>query len=469
MTRCTVWAGVAILSAFGGTRPIAAEPRALSERQELARAIFAELIETDTTHSTGDTTRAADAMAKRLRAAGFAAADVQVLGPTPTKGNLVVRLRGSGHEKPILLLAHLDVVEAKPEDWSIPPFIFLERDGYFYGRGTQDDKAMAAIFVANLIGMKQDGVVPQRDIILALTADEESGPDNGVDWLLRTHRDLLDAAFVINEGGGGRSREGTYLFNGVQASEKTYANFQLEAHDKGGHSSLPTKANPIYRVARALDRLERYEFPVELSEVTRAYFARMANIEKGPLAADMATIARDSTDKAAAQRLSEVPVHNAMLRTTCTPTRLAGGHADNALPQSASALINCRILPGQTPADVQRTLAQVIADEQVEIRPAEAPVAGPASALDPKLMQAVTDVTDAMWPGVPVMPLMSTGASDSRYFRIAGIPAYGISGIFVDVDDVRAHGRDERLGVKQFYDGQEFLDRLVRKLVGVDQ
>jgi acetylornithine deacetylase/succinyl-diaminopimelate desuccinylase-like protein len=437
----------------------------LSPQQQLVHDIYEELININTTHSTGDTTKAAAAIAKRLKAAGFTDADVVQLGPTPTKGGLVARLR-SAHptRKPLLLLAHLDVVEAKREDWSVDPFKLLEQDGFFYGRGTLDDKAMAAIFVANFIRMKRDGVKADRDIILVLTADEEGGPDNGVDWLLKNRRDLVDADLVINEGGGGRMRNGKYVLNGVQASEKTYTNFMLEVKNKGGHSSLPTKDNCIYRLADGLVRLEKFEFPVELNDVTRAYFERSAPLEGGQTGADMLAVVHDPPDPEAVKRLSETPAYNALLRTTCVATRLDGGHADNALPQTARANVNCRILPGHTTEEIQRTLKQVLADDQISITETEPSVAAPGSPLDPQLMQAVEQITAAMWPGVPAVPTMSSGASDSRYFRNAGIRAYGVSGIFVDMDDVRAHGRDERVGVKQFYEGQEFLDRLVRAL-----
>ena len=437
----------------------------LSAQQRLTRDVYEELININTTHSTGSTTKAAAVVAERLNAAGFSNADLRLLGPRPTKGALVARLR-SAHatKKPLLLLAHLDVVEAKREDWSVEPFKLLEKDGFFYGRGTLDDKAMAAIFVANLMQMKRDGVKTDRDIILALTADEEGGPDNGVDWLLKNHRDLVDADLVINEGGGGRMRDGKYVLNGVQASEKTYANFMLEVKNKGGHSSLPTKDNCIYRLAAGLERLAQFDFPVDLNAVTRSYFEHSAPLEGGQVGADMLAILRDPPDPAAVQRLSESAAYNALIRTTCVATRLDGGHADNALPQTARANINCRILPGHPPDEVRRTLVEVLADDRIAVTETEPPVAAPASPLDPELMQAVQQITAAMWPGVPAVPTMSSGASDSRYFRNAGIRAYGVSGIFVDMDDVRAHGKDERVGVRQFYEGQEFLDRLVRTL-----
>jgi len=452
-----------VVVAFLALSARAEEPR-LSADQRLARDIYKELIEINTTHSTGSTTKAAAAMAKRLAAAGFPAKDLHLLGPTPSKQGLVARLRGGHDHAPLLLLAHLDVVEAKREDWSMDPFTLIEQDGYFYGRGTLDDKAMAAIYVANLVRMKHEGLKPNRNIILALTADEEGGPDNGVAWLLAHHRDLVDAALVINEGGGGRIRNGKYLSNGVQAGEKTYTNFLLEVRNKGGHSSLPTKDNAIYRLAAALDRLAQYEFPIELNEITRIYFARSAALEDGQIAADMTAVLQDPPDPAAAARLAQTPTFNALLRTTCVPTRLDGGHADNALPQSARANINCRIMPGHGTDEIRATLVQVLADEQISVTETEPATAAPASPLDAALLQPVERITEEMWPGTPAIPTMSTGASDSRYFRNAGIPAYGVSGIFVDMDDIRAHGKDERLGVKQFFEGQEFLYRLVLAL-----
>jgi len=447
--------------------PAARADTTTGPEREALRAVYQELVEIDTTHANGSTTRAAEAMAARLRAAGFAPEDVVIVGDQPTKQNLVARLHGSGAQRPLLLLAHLDVVEARRDDWSIDPFVLTERDGFFYGRGTLDDKAMAAIFVRLLVRMKQAGVTPNRDIILALTADEEGGPDNGVDWLLKHRRDLVDAALVLNEGGGGRMRGGKYLSNTVQASEKTYMNFALEVRDKGGHSSLPTKENAIYRLAHALGRLEKHEFPVELNDVTRAFFERSAAAEGGQTAADMRAILRTPPDPKAVARLSAVPAYNATLRTTCVATRLEGGHADNALPQLARALVNCRAMPGHGAEEIRAALVRVVADDGVAVTVVDPGVAGPNSSLDPHLMDAVEQVSAAMWPGLAVVPLMSTGASDSRYFRLAGIPAYGVSGIFVDIDDMRMHGRDERLGVKQFYEGDEFLSRLVAKLAGL--
>jgi acetylornithine deacetylase/succinyl-diaminopimelate desuccinylase-like protein len=461
-SKMFVAAGLALL-----TTGLAAQT--LAPHQQLAREIYKQLIEINTTDSVGNTTVAADAMATRLRAAGFPAADIFVGGPVPRKGNLVARLRGrTPGLKPILLLAHIDVVEAKKEDWSpdLDPFKFIEKDGYYYGRGTSDDKAMAAIFVANLLRMKQERLVPDRDIVLALTADEEGGDYNGVEWLLANHRARVDAEFGLNEGGGGQAKAGRRIANRVQASEKVYADFTLEATNKGGHSSQPQSENAIYQMADALGRIGKYTFPFQLNEVTRGYFERMAGIEQGQVAADFKAITQPTADPAAVTRLSAVPLYNAMMRTTCVATMVDGGHALNALPQRVTANVNCRILPGADPAEVERTLARVINDPRVSIKPVKAAKPSPPSPLKPELMQTITRITEEMWPGVAVVPVMSTGATDGLYFRQAGIPIYGVSGLFGDMDDVRSHGRDERMGVKEFYDGQEFLWWLVNALTG---
>ena len=312
---------------------------------ELARAILAELIEIDTTDASGDNTAAAEAMARRLRDAGFAPEDLQVLAPHPRKGNLVARFRGSGHRPAILLLAHLDVVAALREDWSFDPFVFREENGYFYGRGTSDDKAMAAIWVANLIRMKRERFEPTRDLVVALTADEEGGAHNGVQFLLAHHRGLIEAGFCLNEGGGGQTRNGRRFANSVQLSEKMYQSFRLEVVNPGGHSSRPRKDNAIYRLSEALVRIAEHEFPAEVDEITSAYFEKTAAVEGGPFADDMRAAARRA-DPAAVKRLAASPYYNALLRTTCVATEIEGGHAENALPQTARATVNCRIFPG---------------------------------------------------------------------------------------------------------------------------
>ena len=431
---------------------------------QLAREVFKELIEINTTDSSGNTTTAAEAMAARLKAAGFLADDIQVLGPNPRKGNLIVRYRGTGAKRPLLLLAHTDVVEARREDWSVDPFTFLEKDGYFYGRGTSDDKAQAAIWIANLIRYKQEGFRPNRDLIVALTADEEGGDFNGVSWLLNNHRDLIDATYALNEGGGGQIKNGRYLLNEVQASEKVYVSFRFEATNAGGHSSLPVKDNAVYHLAAGLTRVGAYDFPVKLNDVTRAYFMRMSKLESGQAAADMLGVTSTPPDPTAIERLSHSPFYNAELRTTCVATRLEGGHADNALPQSARATVNCRMLPGESPDDIQATLQKIVADEGITVTTIGQANPSPPAPLLPELMQAVDRITADMWPGIPVVPSMGTGATDGLYLRKAGIPTFGVSGLFGDIDDNREHGRDERMGVRQFYEGQEFLYRLVKVL-----
>jgi acetylornithine deacetylase/succinyl-diaminopimelate desuccinylase-like protein len=451
------------LSLFLFTFAIVAHAQRLSPTHQLAYDIFKQLIEINTTDSVGNCTEAADAMAARLKAAGFSAEDIQVLGPHPRKGNLVVRYRGTGARKPILLLAHLDVVEAKREDWSFDPFKFLEQDGYYYGRGTSDDKAMAAIFVANLIRFKQEGFVPDRDIIVALTADEEGGDFNGVDWLIKNHRGLIDADFGLNEGGGGAMRQGKKLFNTVQASEKVYQSFRLEVKGKGGHSSRPiVKDNVIYQLADGLQRIAQFNFPVSLNEVTKLYFERGANFESGETAGAMRALAKNPSDAQAIALLSQQPAYNSTMRTTCVATMLEAGHAENALPQTARATVNCRILPTETAEQTRQTLIKVVNDSRISITPIKEPKPSPPSPLRPDVISAIERITKELYPGVPVLPTMSTGATDSLYLRNAGIPMYGTSGIFGDMDDARAHGRDERIAVQSFFDGQEYLYRLVK-------
>jgi acetylornithine deacetylase/succinyl-diaminopimelate desuccinylase-like protein len=433
--------------------------------QKLTHDIFKELIEINTTHSAGNTTQAAEAMAARLKSAGFTDKDIFIGGPTPTKGNLVVTLRGIGKKKPLLLLAHLDVVEALREDWTTDPFKFEEIDGFYYARGSSDDKAMAAIFVANLIRMKQEKIVPERDIILALTADEEGGVDlNGVKWLLENHRDLINAEYALNEGGGGEEREGKKIRNTVQLSEKVSQSFKLEVKNRGGHSSQPRKDNAIYRLSHALDNLSKFDFPVNLNEGTRVFFERSSKFETGQLAEDMKAVLEPSPRPEVVARLSVFPNYNAMLRTTCVATMLSGGHAENALPQTASAVVNCRILPGEDPEKIKETLVNVFADQGISVNAMKPAKLSPPSPINPEIFGPVERLTQQMWPGVPVVPTMVTGATDGLYLRNAGIPTYGVSGIFFDMNDFRAHGRDERIGVKSFYEGQEFLYQLVKEL-----
>jgi acetylornithine deacetylase/succinyl-diaminopimelate desuccinylase-like protein len=393
---------------------------------------------------------------------------VRILAPEPRKGNLIARLKGNGKKRPVLLLAHLDVVQAKREDWAVDPFVFLEKDGYFYGRGTLDVKGGAATLVAAFVRLRQEQWAPDRDLILALTADEEGGPDNGVAWLLANRRDLIDAAYAINlDAGGGELRGGKITALDVQASEKVYASFSLTVKNAGGHSSLPTKENAIYRLAAGLGRLAAFEFPVQLTDITRTYFERMAALS-GTQAADMRAVARKTPDLAAAARLAaKSPFHNALLRTTCVATMLQAGHAENALPQTAQAMVNCRILPIDDAAAVQQALVRVLADPQIIVAPMGTPTPSPPSPLAPEPLSAIEAAAKAVWgsaPVVPIIPHMETGATDGLLLRNAGIPVYGVTGISYDPEDVRAHGKDERIFVKSYYEGLEFAYQIARAL-----
>jgi acetylornithine deacetylase/succinyl-diaminopimelate desuccinylase-like protein len=432
--------------------------------QRLSHDIYKEMIEIKSGFSTGATTPVVDAVAKRLRAAGFPDSDIFLGGAIPTKSNIVVRFHGSGKMKPLLLLAHTDVVEAKREDWTTDPFVFTEKDGYYYGRGTADDKAQAAIWVANLLRYKREGFKPDRDIIVALTADEEGGgPFNGIAWLIKNHKNLIDADLCLNEGGRGEMVKGKRISNSVQAAEKWYLDLRLEVTNKGGHSSVPVPDNAIYRLANALTRVGQYNFPMKTNEVTRAYFAGMAKIDTTGASQDLAKSAAGDTE--AMKRIAgSSPAWNSMLRTTCVATMLEGGHARNALPQLAAANVNCRVQGDDSLEYVMETLKKVIADDQVHISITNEEENSPGSPLRPELMRAISRITDSMWPGVVVLPTMSTGATDGRMLRLAGIPTYGVQGFFGERDDNRAHGRDERMLMQSFYEGQTFLYELVKTL-----
>ena len=433
------------------------------ERQ-LAHDIYKQFVEIQSGYSTGSTTPVAEAAAARLKAAGFPDSDIFVAGPIPKKYNLVVRYRGTGVHKPILLLAHTDVVEAKREDWNMDPFQFIEKDGYFYGRGTGDDKAQAAVWIANLIRYKQEGFKPDRDIIVALTADEEGGgPYSGINWLLKIHRDLIESEYALNEGGWGESLNGEKISNDVQVSEKYVINYRFEVHNKGGHSSLPVPDNAIYHLAVALEHLSNFGFPLKTNDVTAAYFKEMAKIEIGPTKEDLAKAAQ-GLQEAMTRLAAATPAFNATLRTTCVATQLEGGHAINALPQLAAATVNCRVLPEDSADYITTTLQKVVADDQVSVKILGDTSAGPASPMRPDLLKAISETANKIWPGVPTVPMMVMGATDGKYLRIAGIPTYGVQGFFFDRNDIRFHGRDERMAVQSFYEGQAFLYDLVKQL-----
>lgn len=439
----------------------------------VARSLFKELVEINTTESSGSTLQASQAMAARLKAFGFPDSDVVVLENAPKKGNLIVRLRGRNTgKKPILLLSHHDVVEAKSEDWTQPPFQFIEREGVFYGRGVADDKDEGAIHLALIMRMREERFVPDRDIIVALTADEEGGGSNGVSWLLQNHRPLIEAEFAFNEGGGGRvrgsePRDTAKVSHDVQASEKKFLNFRFEVTNPGGHSSVPRPDNAITQLAVALTKVNPTIMPVRLNEVTRAYFTRLAGVvekETPAMAAAMRAIVANPNDAAAAATLSADPRYNSQLRTSCVATMLEGGHATNALPQRARANVNCRILPDETPEQVRAVLQRVVGDTGVKVTFQGSATNSPPSPLTPALMGEIERVTKEMWPGVPVIPTMSTGATDGLRLRNAGIPVYGVSGLFYP--ETFAHGMNERIPVQAFYQGLEFMYRLVKGIAG---
>jgi len=467
----TILFALCVQSAWG------ASPMSDAAVRATAHDIFKQLIEINTTDSIGSTTVAAQAMARRLLDAGFPAADVIVVGPNDRKGNMIARYRGNAGSKrrPVLLIGHLDVVEARREDWTTDPFQFVEKDGYYYGRGTQDMKDSDAILVTDFIRLKKEGYVPDRDIILALTADEEGGKSNGVDWLLKNRRELVDAEYVLNPDGGGLFPEqGRPLTVDFEATEKLYADYQVLATNRGGHSSRPRPDNPIYQVAHALEALEKAPFPLELNSVTREYFKQKALLETGERAADLRALLATPPDPAAIERLSKDEHYNAAMRTTCVATMLAGGHAPNALPQHAEANVNCRIMPGHSQEEIRLALVKLFNDPELSVRyrsdggelsdhgSDRKAMAPPPLRTD--VMDALRGVSAKLWPGAVVLPIMEAGASDSIYTMMEGIPSYGISGVSIDRDDRREHGRDERLQVDSFYTGDEFYYLFLKAL-----
>jgi len=441
----------------------------LTADQQRAYDIYKELVEIDTTTATGDTRQAAEAMAARLKAAGFPDADVHVFSPAPRKGNLVARLHGSGARKPILLVAHLDVVPALRTDWSVDPFRLTEQDGYYYARGSSDDKYMASSFIANLIRYKNEGYRGDRDIIVALETDEEILDQDalGIQWLLKNHRDLIDAEFALNEGGGVILRNGKAVKVSVQTSEKVYVNFQLTVKNDGGHSAAPRKDNAIYRLADGLSRLAKFDFPLHLNDTTRAFFERSAQFENDQIAADMRAVASARADSDVPTALAAIPSYNALLRTTCVATMLGGGHAVNALPQLATANVNCRVMPGEPIEEIKATLVRVLADDQITVTQENRAVLSEPSKLSEEIVGSIEKLAHETWPDAVLLPVMSAGGTDGSYLRNAGIPTYGHSGMAMEPrDSARIHGKDERVPVKSFYQGNEYLYRLVKMLSG---
>lgn len=432
----------------------------------LGRELLRELIDIDTTPDHGSTTAAAEAMAKRFLDAGFDPADVLVLGDNPLKRNLVVRLRGRGERQPILLLAHLDVVEAKREDWHYDPYRLTEDGGYFYGRGTSDIKGGAAGLVATLLRLRQEGIVPRGDYVLALTAGEEDGGDNGVQWLLAHRPELIKAEYSINvDGGGPEIRNGKPAVLSVETAEKVYLSFILTARNPGGHSSLPTADNAIYRLAHGLARLSALQFPLHTNSATRGYYAGLAKLYSGSAATEMLAASREAQDPAALARLAATSTYNnAQLRTTCTPTLLKGGHAENALPQMAQATVNCRVLPDEDLAGVDLALKQALADPDIELARVAQPHPSPPSPVNADLFARIAEAAKGVWSEIPVSPYMSAGATDSVFLRAAGMPVYVFNGMPYDVDDDRAHGQDERILAASYYQSLQFNYRLLKAL-----
>ena len=455
-----------------------AAPAGRVPSDKLALDIYRQLIAINTTDSIGSVTAAAEAMAERFRNAGFPAADVVVAGPDARKKNLVVRLRGSGARRPVLLIGHLDVVEARREDWGTDPFELVERDGYFYGRGSLDMKSGDAIMATSLLRLKQEGYRPSRDIILALTADEEGGCCDGVEWLVRNHRELVDAEFVINHDGiVGYSiiaEHGVPQLFALSSTEKLYADYQLTVSNRGGHSSLPRPDNAIYALAQGLINIGHYSFPLELNDTTRAYFERMAQARQGAAGAQLRGVIATPPDPQAIAQLAQQPELYSLTHTTCVATRLEGGHANTALPQRAQAVVNCRILPGHSPEEVRQDLIRIVNDPGIVVRyvahdgavsdraPAE-PALPPSPLLKP-VVGALEITVAQVWPGLPVVPFMNASATDGIYTRAVGMPTFGVAGIAVDRDDLRAHGLDERIRVEAFYRGNEFFYRFLRTL-----
>jgi acetylornithine deacetylase/succinyl-diaminopimelate desuccinylase-like protein len=467
--RLSLVKGVVGSSLLVASALVGASAQAAPEAREptLAREILREMIDTRSTHDVGSTELARKVQA-RLLAAGFAPVDAQLLVPAehPRAGNVVARLHGSGTGKAVLYLCHLDVVAAKPEDWTRDPFHLTEDNGWLYGRGTIDMKGQDAAVLAALLRMKDEHFTPERDIIVAFTADEESGGErNGVDWLLTQHRDLVNADLVINpDGGEAGMKGGRRLYVGVQTSEKMSMAFEAEVTDKGGHSSRPTADNPIYRLSEGLARLSKFRFPTHLTDTTRQYFERRAAIETGATRSDMLAAARTPPDPAALERLSAVVETNILLRTTCTATQIDGGHAQNALPQRARATLQCRIIPGESQDSVRDTLARVLDDPTIKISVITPATPSPESPLSANILSTVEKVAHQLWPDVVILPQMGAGASDSKYTRLVGMPSYGIDGMFDDLDDGRAHGRDERIGIAAFGQEVDFTYRLMREV-----
>lgn len=464
-------AAVAALPALAQAQPVPGPQVTPRPDQTAFRALYKELVEIDTTLSKGSCTAAAEAMGARLKAAGLPEADVKVVVEPkhPREGSLVAVLRGSDPKaKAMLLLAHIDVVEAKREDWTRDPFKLVEENGYFYGRGTSDDKAQAAIWTDTLVRLKQSGFKPRRDIKLALTCGEESEGYNGIEDLVKNHRPLVDAEFALNEGADGLlDDEGKAVVLEVQAGEKVYQDFTLTATNAGGHSSRPVADNAIYHLAAAIDRIGAYQFPPRFNDATRGYFTRMQDRAPADQAAAMKALVANIDDPKALAVIARDAGWNAMLRTTCVATMVNAGHAPNALPQRAVANVNCRILPGTPVDEVKAKLTELVADPAVTVTLAhEAKPVSPPPPLTPAILGPIEKRAAEQWPGVPIVPILLTGATDGVHTNAAGIPTYGVTGLFGNADGDGVHGLNERMRVKSLYDGRDFLYALVKDYAG---
>src|SRR5581483_5656988 len=438
-------AGFAVSFAFV-LLAILASAQSLTPEQKLAKDVLKELVEINTTTDTIGTERAAQAVVARLRAAGFSEDDARVMGADAKHSNVFIRLRGRSAEKPIVMIAHLDVVPARREDWSFDPFTLTEDGGYYYARGVRDDKAGDASIIVSMLRWKKEGLAPGRDIIALLSSDEETN-GTAIQWLIQNAPGVKGADFALNaDAGGGEVRGGKRAVFDLQASEKIYADYEFTVRDRGGHSSQPRPAdNPIYRLAGPLAKLAAYQFPINLNDVTRGYFQRLGALEGGDIGRDMQSVASARPSPEAVARLSATPQYNSQMRTTCVATEIDGGHAPNALPQMAKVNVNCRILPNDKPAEIQRTLESIFSPSGAELRVATAPKNSPASPLRPDVVKAVEELVAKQFPGAIVVPEMSAGATDGLFLRNAGVPVYGVLGLFQDPSDSRSHGRDERI------------------------
>jgi acetylornithine deacetylase/succinyl-diaminopimelate desuccinylase-like protein len=435
------------------------------------REIYEEMVEIDSSPTTGSCTKVVAAAQTRLAAAGYTGEDVRLVVPEgkPDDGNLVARLRAkNARQKPVLLLAHIDVVDARREDWERDPFTLVEEDGFFYGRGSVDDKSMAAVFLDLMMRLRQEkNFRPKRDIIMALTCGEEtSNRVNGVDYLLKNHRELIDAAFAINEGAGGLlSPEGRPLALQIQAGEKIHQVFSLEVTNAGGHSSRPVPDNAIYRLGQATQKVAALSFPVQVMPAVRENFRITGPIIGGEVGAAMSAVAKDPSDQAAIRTLLQDPSYNAVLHTTCVATQIEGGHAPNALPQRAKVTLSCRVMQGTTPEQVQETLESAIGDPQVKVAIVRRREGSSAPPLTDEILRPVKKIAAKLWPNVPIAPTMAAGATDGRFLMNAGIPTYGMSGMFAVPGETNSHGLNEKRRVQSLYEGRDFLEGIVREYV----